>query len=36
MRTVLIPHSDVPTFADATPDAVIDTLSELVPLIESW
>jgi FMN phosphatase YigB (HAD superfamily) len=36
MRAVLIPHSDVPTFADATPDAVIDTLSELVPLIESW
>ena len=24
MRAVLIPHSDVPTFADATPDAVID------------
>ena len=36
MRAVLIPHSDVPTFADATPDAVIDTLSELVPLIDSW
>ena len=36
MRAVLIPHSDVPTFADATPDAVINSLSELVPLIESW
>ena len=36
MRAVLIPHSDVPTFADATPDAVISSLSELVPLIESW
>jgi putative hydrolase of the HAD superfamily len=36
MRAVLIPHSDVPTFADATPDAVIDSLAELVPLIEAW
>jgi putative hydrolase of the HAD superfamily len=36
MRAVLIPHSDVPTFADATPDAVIDSLTELVPLIEAW
>lgn len=36
MRTVLVPHSDVPTFADATPDAVIGSLSELIPLIESW
>ena len=36
MRAVLVPNSDVPTFADATPDAVIDTLSDLLPLIESW
>jgi putative hydrolase of the HAD superfamily len=36
MRAVLIPHSEVPTFADATPDAVIDSLSELIPLVESW
>ncbi len=36
MRAVLIPHSDVPTFADANPDAVIDSLAELVPLIQSW
>ena len=36
MRAVLIPHSEVPTFADATPDAVIDSLSDLIPLFESW
>jgi len=36
MRAVLVPHSDVPTFADAAPDAVIGSLSELLPLIESW
>jgi hypothetical protein len=33
---VLIPHSEVPAFADAEPDAVISRLSELLPLIESW
>jgi putative hydrolase of the HAD superfamily len=36
MRTVLVPNSDVPTFADATPDAVISTLRDLLPLIDSW
>jgi len=36
MRAVLVPNSDVPTFADAIPDAMISSLSELVPLIESW
>jgi len=36
MRAVLLPNSDVPTFADAAPDAVICDLSELLPLIESW
>jgi putative hydrolase of the HAD superfamily len=36
MRTVLVPNSDVPTFADATPDAVIGRLRDLLPLIESW
>jgi len=36
MRAVLVPNSDVPTFADAIPDAVISNLSDLVPLIESW
>jgi putative hydrolase of the HAD superfamily len=36
MRTVLVPHSDVPPFDAAEPDAVIDRLTELRPLIESW
>jgi hypothetical protein len=36
MRAVLVPNSDVPTFADAEPDAVIGSLSELLPLIEAW
>ncbi len=36
MRAVLIPHSDVPPFDEAIPDAVIDRLAELRPLIESW
>jgi putative hydrolase of the HAD superfamily len=36
MRTVLIPHSDVPAFESAVPDAVISRLAELRPLIESW
>jgi FMN phosphatase YigB (HAD superfamily) len=36
MRAVLIPHSDVPPYADAVPDAVIRSLAELPPLIESW
>ncbi len=35
MRAVLIPNSDVPTF-DIAPDAVIGSLAELRPLIESW
>jgi putative hydrolase of the HAD superfamily len=36
MRTVLIPNSDVPAFDTAVPDAVIGSLSELRPLVESW
>ena len=36
MRAVLIPNSDVPPFDDAVPDAVISSLAELRPLIESW
>jgi putative hydrolase of the HAD superfamily len=36
MRAVLVPNSDVPTFADAEPDAVIGSLSELPQLIASW
>lgn len=36
MRAVLIPNSDVPPFDDAVPDAIIGSLAELRPLIESW
>ncbi len=36
MRAVLIPNSDVPPFDSAMPDAVIDRLADLRPLIESW
>jgi putative hydrolase of the HAD superfamily len=36
MRAVLIPHSDVPAFESASPDAVISRLADLWPLIESW
>ena len=36
MRAVLVPNSDVPTFADAEPDAVIERLADLEPLIEAW
>jgi len=36
MRAVLIPHSDVPPYDGARPDAVIHRLSELPPLIEAW
>ena len=36
MRAVLVPNSDVPPFESAVPDAVIDRLAELPPLIESW
>ena len=36
MRAVLIPHSEVPAFDAAEPDAVISRLSELPGLIESW
>jgi putative hydrolase of the HAD superfamily len=36
MRAVLMPHSDVPSFNDAVPDAVISRLDELRPLLESW
>jgi putative hydrolase of the HAD superfamily len=36
MRAVLIPHSDVPPFEAAVPDAIIGSLAELRPLIESW
>jgi putative hydrolase of the HAD superfamily len=36
MRAVLVPHSDVPAFPAAEPDAVITRLAELAPLIEAW
>lgn len=36
MRTVLLPNSDVPPFAEAVPDAVISRLADLGPLIEAW
>jgi putative hydrolase of the HAD superfamily len=36
MRAVLIPHSEVPPFDGATPDAVISGLAELPAIIESW
>jgi putative hydrolase of the HAD superfamily len=36
MRAVLIPHSEVPAFELAVPDAVITDLSELPGLITSW
>ncbi|HTS95151.1 MAG TPA: HAD family hydrolase [Streptosporangiaceae bacterium] len=36
LRAVLVPNSDVPTFADAEPDAVIERLADLEPLIEAW
>jgi putative hydrolase of the HAD superfamily len=36
MRAVLIPHSDVPAFDGAQPDAVISRLSEVSALIDTW
>jgi putative hydrolase of the HAD superfamily len=36
MRAVLIPNSDVPSFHTAVPDAVIGSVAELRPLIETW
>jgi putative hydrolase of the HAD superfamily len=36
MRAVLIPHSSVPSYDRARPDAVIQRLTELLPLIEAW
>jgi putative hydrolase of the HAD superfamily len=34
MRTVLMPHSDVPAYAEVAPDAVISRLAELRPLVD--
>jgi putative hydrolase of the HAD superfamily len=36
MRAVLVPHSDVPSYDSAQPDAVIDRLTDLLPLIDGW
>ncbi|HET7016503.1 MAG TPA: HAD family hydrolase [Streptosporangiaceae bacterium] len=36
MRAVLVPHSQVPSFGETRPDAVISDLSELPALIRSW
>jgi len=36
MRAVLIGQSEVPPFDAAVPDAVITSLAELQPLIDSW
>lgn len=36
LRAVLVPHSEVPPFDGARPDAVIGDLAELPALIESW
>ena len=36
MRAVLVPHSEVPPFDGAMPDAVIGGLAELPAIIQSW
>jgi putative hydrolase of the HAD superfamily len=36
MRAILIPHSDVPPYDGAQPDAIIQRLSELASVIEHW
>jgi putative hydrolase of the HAD superfamily len=36
MRAVLIPHSEVPPYEAAVPDAVITRLSELTSYVDTW
>jgi putative hydrolase of the HAD superfamily len=40
MRAVHVPHSDIPPrqvgHTEGTPDAVVHSLSELLPLVDSW
>jgi putative hydrolase of the HAD superfamily len=36
MRAVLIPHSAVPPYDGATPDAIISRLAELLPHLDAW
>jgi putative hydrolase of the HAD superfamily len=40
MRAVLVPHSDIPGFqlgpVAGEPDAVVQRLADLLPLVDSW
>ncbi len=36
LRTVLVPHSRVPACDGAEPDAVIERLPDLLPLVDAW
>jgi putative hydrolase of the HAD superfamily len=36
LRTVLVPHSDVPAYEGAAPDAVIQRLADLIEVIDRW
>ena len=36
LRAVFIPHSEVPAYPAAEPDAVITSLTELLPLLDRW
>ncbi len=40
MRAVLVPHSEIPPAqqvpVDVHPDAVIDRLRDLLPLVDTW
>jgi putative hydrolase of the HAD superfamily len=36
LRAVLMPGSNVPPYADAKPDAILNRLADLRPLIETW
>jgi putative hydrolase of the HAD superfamily len=36
MRAVLVPHSTVPAFETAVPDAVITSLAGLMDHIDGW
>jgi putative hydrolase of the HAD superfamily len=36
LRTVFVPHSEVPAFPGAQPDAVIERLGDLITVIDRW
>ena len=40
MRAVLLPHSEIPDFqlgpVEGEPDAVVQRLAELLPLVDAW